>query len=77
MNRRDSARPPQRPTALVELERLVRQLGQPDQGLLDAASETLHGASAAVDLSGIPKFLEESAEVCVAAHARWRDCTPE
>lgn len=77
MNRRDSARPPQRSTALSELERLVRQLGQPDQGLLDAASETIHGSSAVVDLSAIPKFLEESAEVCVAAHTRWRETTPE
>ncbi|MEI9936447.1 MAG: hypothetical protein WDO69_04410 [Pseudomonadota bacterium] len=77
MNRRDSARPAQRPAALADLERLVRQLGQPDQGLLDAASETMHGMSAAVDLSVIPKFLEESAEICVAAHTRWRDTTPE
>ena len=77
MNRRDSARPAQRPPALVELERLARQLGQPDQGLLDAASETLHGAGEAVDLSLIPKFVEESAEVCVASHTRWRDCSPE
>lgn len=77
MNRRDSARPPQRSTALSELERLVRQLGQPDQGLLDAASETLHGNSAVIDLSLIPKFLEESAEICVAAHTRWRESTPE
>ncbi|MEI9951832.1 MAG: hypothetical protein WDO74_23330 [Pseudomonadota bacterium] len=76
MNRRDSARPP-RHAGLAELERLVRQLGQPDQGLLDAASETMHGKSADADLSLIPKFLEESAEICVAAHARWRDCTPE
>ncbi|MES1177568.1 MAG: hypothetical protein ABUL62_24810 [Myxococcales bacterium] len=77
MNRRDSARPPQKPAALVELERLVRQLGQPDQGLLDAASETLHGSSEPVDLSIIPKFVEDSAEVVVAAHARFRDSTPE
>jgi len=74
VNRRDSARPPQR---LVELERLVRQLGQPDQGLLDAASETMHGASEAIDLSAVPKFVEESAELCVAAHLRWRDCSPD
>lgn len=77
MNRRDSARPAQRSTALSELERLVRQLGQPDQGLLDAASETMHGASALPDLAAIPKFLEESAEICVSAHARWRETTPE
>lgn len=78
VNRRDSARPPQqRATALAELERLVRQLGQPDQGLLDAASETMHGSSAVVDLSAIPKFLEESAEICVGAHTRWREATPE
>jgi hypothetical protein len=77
VNRRDSARPPQKPAAVVELERLVRQLGQPDQGLLDAASETLHGSSDPVDLSVIPKFVEESAEIVVAAHTRWRDCTPE
>lgn len=77
MNRRDSARPPQRVTALADLERLVRQLGQPDLGLLDAASETMHGLSATVDLALIPKFLDESAELCVAAHTRWRDCTPE
>jgi hypothetical protein len=77
VNRRDSARPQPRPAALVELERLARQLGQPDQGLLDAASETLHGSGDPVDLSVIPKFVEESAEVCVAAHTRWRDCTPD
>ena len=77
MNRRDSARPPQRPTALSELERLVRQLGQPDQGLLDAASETMHGTLPTLDLSAIPKFLEEAAEVCVGAHVRWRETTPE
>ena len=77
MNRRDSAHPAQRPAAVVELERLLRQLGQPDHGLLDAASETLHGAGESVDLAVIPKFVEESAEVCVAAHTRWRDCTPE
>ena len=77
VNRRDSARPPQRSTALAELERLVRQLGQPDQGLLDAASETMHGNSVALDLSAIPKFLEDSAEICVAAHTRWRESTPE
>jgi len=77
VNRRDSARPPQRPTALSELERLVRQLGQPDQGLLDAASETMLSTSAPLDLSTIPKFLEEAAEICVGAHARWRETTPE
>jgi len=77
VNRRDSARPPQRSTALSELERLVRQLGQPDQGLLDAASETMHGTLATLDLSAIPKFLEEAAEVCVGAHTRWRETTPE
>ena len=77
MNRRDSARPVQRPAVLVELDRLARQLGQPDQGLLDAATETLHGSAAAVDLSGVPKFVEEAAEVCTVAHTRWRDCTPE
>jgi hypothetical protein len=77
VNRRDSARPPQRSAALMDLERLVRQLGQPDQGLLDAASETLHGTSAALDLSVMPKFLEEAAEICVGAHSRWRETTPE
>ncbi len=77
LNRRDSARPAQKPTAVVELERLARQLGQPDQGLLDAASETLHGTGEPVDLSVIPKFVEESAEIVVTAHTRWRDCTPE
>ena len=77
MNRRDSARPPQKASALVELERLARQLGQPDQGLLDAASETLHGSNEPVDLGVIPKFVEESAEVCLAAHTRLRDCTIE
>jgi hypothetical protein len=76
MNRRDSARP-QKPTAVIELERLVRQLGQPDAGLLDAASETLHSAHEHPDLSSIPKFVEEAAEICVAAHSRWRECTPE
>jgi uncharacterized protein YhaN len=76
MNRRDSVRP-QRPPAILELERLVRQLGQPDQGLLDAASETLHGGAEPVDLSTVPKFVEEAAEVCVAAHARWRECSSE
>jgi hypothetical protein len=76
VNRRDSARPA-RPSALLELERLTRQLGQPDQGLLDAASETLHGTSVPLDLSGIPKFVEDSAEVCIVAQARWRDCTTE
>lgn len=77
MNRRDSARPPQKPAAVVELERLTRQLGVPDQGLLDAASETLHSSGEPVDLSVIPKFVEGSAEVCIAAHGRWRDCTTE
>jgi hypothetical protein len=77
VNRRDSARPLQKPAALVELERLVRQLGQPDQGLLDAASETLHGPSESVDLSVIPKFVEESAELVITAHARFRDSSPE
>jgi hypothetical protein len=77
VNRRDSARPPQKPAVVVELERLTRQLGAPDQGLLDAASETLHSAGEPVDLSVIPKFVEDSAEVCVAAHGRWRDCTTE
>jgi hypothetical protein len=77
VNRRDSARPPQRSSALTDLERLVRQLGQPDQGLLDAASETMHGTSGLLDLSVIPKFLEESAEICVGAHSRWRETTPE
>lgn len=77
MNRRDSARPPQKPVALAELERLARQLGQPDQGLLDAASETLHGPSEPVDLSVIPKFVEESAEVVVAAHTRFRESSVE
>ena len=77
MNRRDSARPPHKHAALVELERLARQLGQPDQGLLDAAAETLHGTGEPADLSVIPKFVEESAEIVVTAHTRWRDCTPE
>jgi signal transduction histidine kinase len=77
VNRRDSARPLPRSAALTDLERLVRQLGQPDQGLLDAASETMHGTSAAVDLSVVPKFLEEAAEICVGAHSRWRETTPE
>jgi signal transduction histidine kinase len=76
VNRRDSARPA-RPSALLELERLTRQLGQPDQGLLDAASETLQSASPPLDLSGIPKFVEDSADVCIAAQTRWRDCSPE
>src|SRR5882724_12186084 len=76
MNRRDSVRP-QKPNSVIELERLVRQLGQPDPGLLDAASETLHSAHDHLDLSSIPKFVEEAAEVCVAAHARWRECTTE
>jgi hypothetical protein len=62
---------------VVELERLARQLGAPDQGLLDAASETLHSGGESIDLSVIPKFVEESAEVCVAAHGRWRDCSGE
>ena len=77
MNRRDSARPPQKAAVLVELERLARQLGQPDQGLLDAASETLQNGNGQVDLTVVPKFVEESAEVCVAAHTRWRDTSPE
>lgn len=77
MNRRDSARPPPKAAVLVELERLARQLGQPDQGLLDAASETLHNGNAPVDLTVIPKFVEDSAEVCVAAHTRWRDSSPD
>jgi len=77
VNRRDSARPPQKPAALIELERLARQLGAPDQGLFDAASETLHSGGEPVDLSVIPKFVEDSAEVCVAAHGRWRDCSTE
>lgn len=77
MNRRDSARPPHRSAALVELERLVRQLGQPDQGLLDAASETLHGSGEPVDLSVIPKFVEEASEVLVSAHARFRESSGE
>lgn len=77
MTRRDSARPPQKPPVVVELERLTRQLGAPDQGLVDAASETLHSAGEPVDLSVVPKFVEDSAEVCVAAHGRWRDCTTE
>jgi hypothetical protein len=77
MNKRESVRPPPKSPAVVELERLVRQLGQPDQGLLDAASETLHGASEPVELTTIPKFVEEAAEVCVAAHTRWRECTGE
>lgn len=76
MNRRDSVRP-QKPTAIVELERLARQLGQPDPGLLDAASETLHANGEPVDLSVVPKFVEESAEICVAAHARFRECSSE
>jgi hypothetical protein len=76
MNRRDSVRP-QKPTAIIELERLTRQLGQPDQGLLDAASETFHSASEPMDLSIVPKFVEEAAEVCTAAHVRWRECTGE
>ena len=76
MNRRDSARPP-RSSALSDLERLVRQLGQPDQALLDAASETMHGSVVTLYLAVIPKFLEESAEICVAAHTRYRDITPE
>jgi uncharacterized protein YhaN len=76
MNRRDSVRP-QRPPAILELERLARQLGQPDQGLLDAASETLHSTGEPVDLSTVPKFVEEAAEVCVAAHSRWRECSNE
>jgi len=76
VNRRDSARP-HRSNALSELERLVRQLGQPDQGLLEAASETMHGTSAPLELSAIPKFLEEAAEICVGAHQRWRETTPE
>ena len=74
---RHSGRPAQRPAGLTELERLARQLGQPDQGLLDAASETLHGAADPVDLALIPKFVEDAAEVCVSAHTRFRDCTAE
>jgi hypothetical protein len=77
VNRRDSAHPSQKLAARVELERLVRQLGQPDQGLLDAASETLHRSSEAVDLSVIPKFVAESAEALVTAHARFRDSSAE
>ncbi|HEX2670591.1 MAG TPA: hypothetical protein VHM25_06965 [Polyangiaceae bacterium] len=56
---------------------MVRQLGQPDQGLLDAASETMHGTFPVLDLAAIPKFLEEAAEICVGAHQRWRETTPE
>lgn len=77
MNRRDSARPPQKPNAVAELERLARQLGSPDSGLLDAASETLHSGGEPVDLTVIPKFVEDSSEVCVAAHTRWRESTAE
>jgi signal transduction histidine kinase len=62
---------------VLELERLTRQLGAPDQGLLDAASETLPGSSDPVDLSVVPKFVEESAEVCVSAHTRWRELSAE
>jgi len=77
MNRRDSARPAQKSPAVLELERLTRQLGQPDQGLLDAASETMHSTGDALDLSVVPKFVEESAEVVVAAHGRWRELLAE
>lgn len=77
MNRRESARAVARPAPLVELERLARQLGAPDQGLLDAASETLLAGSEPTDLSVIPKFVEESAEICVAAHARFRELSAE
>ncbi|HEY8942780.1 MAG TPA: hypothetical protein VIM73_00905 [Polyangiaceae bacterium] len=62
---------------MAELERLTRQLGQPDPGLLDAASETLRGTSEPVDLSIVPKFVEEATEICLAAHARFRECTGE
>ena len=68
---------PQKWSALVELERLTRQLGQPDQGLLDAASETLRATHEPIDLSTIPKFVEHAAEVCAASHSRWRECTVE
>ena len=77
MTRRDSARPLHKRAALAELERLARQLGQPDHGLLDAASETLHGSSEPVDLSVIPKFVDDSAVVVVTAHARFRESSPE
>lgn len=77
MNRRDSSRPSPRATGLMELERLVRQLGQPDPGLLDAASETLHATNEPIDLGSVPKFVEESADVCVAAHLRFRECSGE
>ncbi|HTA88346.1 MAG TPA: hypothetical protein VK745_02170 [Polyangiaceae bacterium] len=76
MSKRESVRPQKSP-AVVELERLVRQLGQPDQGLLDAASETMSSPAEPADLSTVPKFVEGAAEVCVAAHGRWRECTAE
>ena len=77
MSKRESVRPAHKSPSVIELERLVRQLGQPDQGLLDAASETLHSPGEPVDLSTVPKFVEDAAEVCVAAHTRWRECTTE
>ena len=77
MNRRDSARPLSKPAAVIELERLARQLGQPDQGLLDAASETMHSGGEPPDLSVVAKFVEDSAELVVAAHTRWRELNSE
>jgi len=50
----------------------------PDQGLLDAASEKPCTAGVSRSTSrSFPSSSEESAEVCVAAHGRWRDCTSE
>ena len=76
MPRHDSVRPQKSP-AVAELERLVRQLGQPDAGLLEAANETLLNGAEPVDLATVPKFVEEGADICVAAHTRFRECNNE
>ncbi|HEY2407459.1 MAG TPA: hypothetical protein VGI10_15720, partial [Polyangiaceae bacterium] len=75
MSRLASVRPA-KSQSVQELERLGRQLGQPESGLLEAISETLEVAEIA-DLETVPKFVDEAGEICVAANARWRDCSPE
>jgi hypothetical protein len=75
MSFKDSVRPA-KSQSVQELERLARQLGQPEDGLLEAITETLEPAEVS-ELESVPKLVDEGGEICVAANARWRECSPE
>jgi hypothetical protein len=79
MSRTRSVRPPanKKPNVSSQVEAVIRSLGRPEPGLLEAALEGVD-ARRAVDRALVQptdQLVEQSFAVCLEAHAAWQRCS--